>query len=307
MNLFPIHAHILALSQRFFFFPPTYFPFHCFTYISHNLRPSLMSPAPNSPGYQYDTLQDNTRTIRLLSIQGEGDINCTLQTILLSEAPPYIALSYAWGPPQPTAIITLNCHPHATRYNLWTALKALSKHGVPGLDENRAAVCPRHFWMDYLCINQSDVGEKNHQVAMMKDVFSQARYVVAWLGEADIHSSDAIMDSANTTNMLGAPDTAQNSPVRDSLGKRLSEPFSYDDSLFKRPYWSRLWVVQEIMLARRVIFMCGSKGCGWFELSVWHHRASFKCLTSGIPSSMKYAHSPFLLSTGPWKPCENVW
>lgn len=38
------------------------------------------------------------------------------------------------------------------------------------------------MWIDAICINQSNLKEKGHQVALMGRVFSDARRVVVWLG-----------------------------------------------------------------------------------------------------------------------------
>jgi hypothetical protein len=43
----------------------------------------------------------------------------------------------------------------------------------------------------------------------------------------------------------------------------LVEPLS---ALFMRPYWSRIWVIQEIPKAKRVQIVCGSQWVGWNEL-----------------------------------------
>jgi Heterokaryon incompatibility protein (HET) len=43
-----------------------------------------------------------------------------------------------------------------------------------------------YFWIDALCINQASIEEKNHQVAMMRKIYSSASFVLVWLGpEAD--------------------------------------------------------------------------------------------------------------------------
>lgn len=42
----------------------------------------------------------------------------------------------------------------------------------------------RAIWIDAICINQQDDLEKNHQVAMMSDIYQRALRVLVWLGES---------------------------------------------------------------------------------------------------------------------------
>lgn len=52
---------------------------------------------------------------------------------------------------------------------------------------------PTLFWIDAICIDQSNVHEHNHQVDLLKDIYTKATGVYLWLGlEAD--ESDPAMD-----------------------------------------------------------------------------------------------------------------
>jgi hypothetical protein len=42
---------------------------------------------------------------------------------------------------------------------------------------------PRLFWIDFVCINQSDLEERKQQVEIMYEIFSKASKVVAFLGD----------------------------------------------------------------------------------------------------------------------------
>jgi len=43
-----------------------------------------------------------------------------------------------------------------------------------------------HFWIDFICINQSDLVERGHQVNMMKDIYGTfSYYTIAWFGEPE--------------------------------------------------------------------------------------------------------------------------
>lgn len=69
------------------------------------------------------------------------------------------------------------------RKNLWEFIRQLSST----ISE------PKLFWIDAICISQSNVHERNHQVNLMKQIYVRASEVYIWLGwEAD--NSDLAMD-----------------------------------------------------------------------------------------------------------------
>ncbi|KUJ13322.1 HET-domain-containing protein, partial [Mollisia scopiformis] len=121
-----------------------------------------------------DTLQSEIRLISLQPSQHDNDIECQLLSANLDEQPVFEALSYEWGPPTPLSHcswIKLDGHNSPVRENLRAALSCL-----------RFKDKARIIWIDALCINQKDVKERNHQVAQMGKIYSQASRVIAWLG-----------------------------------------------------------------------------------------------------------------------------
>lgn len=44
---------------------------------------------------------------------------------------------------------------------------------------------PKVYWIDAICINQQDDAEKSTQVQAMRDVYDQAKLVIAWLGPSE--------------------------------------------------------------------------------------------------------------------------
>ena len=59
--------------------------------------------------------------------------------------------------------------------------------------------CWKYFWIDAICIQQSDVSERNHQVRMMGLIYKRAAFVLAWLG----------MDCEKALQQLATADLAQ--------------------------------------------------------------------------------------------------
>lgn len=88
----------------------------------------------------------------------------------------YTALSYSWDAQRPsrpievdggTLLVTSNCE--------------------AGMRRLRSTTEVVNLWIDSICINQSTgaIEERNQQVALMGDVYKNAKRVVIWLGEID--------------------------------------------------------------------------------------------------------------------------
>jgi hypothetical protein len=125
----------------------------------------------------------STRVLRILppELQDGDNITCQLEVISLDDNPPpeFSALSYVWGSPSETRCITVNNKLFVVRKNLWTFLDHMRKQGVSG-----------PIWIDSISINQTCIPERNHQVAVMGDIFKMATKVIAWIGpESTIISS----------------------------------------------------------------------------------------------------------------------
>ncbi|OCK95111.1 HET-domain-containing protein, partial [Cenococcum geophilum 1.58] len=112
--------------------------------------------------------------IRLLTIhpgRWNDEIKCSLHVVNLFNCRAYEALSYAWGDPLPTYDILLNEKAFSVARNLGRALHSL-----------RSTTEPRTLWIDAICIDQNDLGERGSQVMIMRNIFSRAHRVVVWLG-----------------------------------------------------------------------------------------------------------------------------
>lgn len=181
-----------------------------------------------------------TTEIRILNLEQGTDndpIVCTLYPVLRNEAK-YHALSYEWGDEgddDPSIIVTNR--PVQIRRNLYEALKGIRK---PSDDIQ--------LWVDAICINQSDIQEKNYQVAMMGRTFADATGVISWLGPAK-DDSDLAMDLMSNPKELEA-----NLPSFYGESRELKSL----TSLCYRSYWRRVWIIQELYLAQSYEVWCGA-------------------------------------------------
>ncbi|KAL0929710.1 uncharacterized protein CTRU02_215353 [Colletotrichum truncatum] len=207
--------------------------------------------------FEHTRLDNPGSQIRLLMLQSPRttedcvSVNLSLRVFDFtdeSETPPYTALSYTWGPPSPLHTVTLNGREFSIRDNLWQFLKTLNEWPL----DDSSHLRERWFWIDQLTIDQNDNEEKRHQVGIMDKIYNRAEKVLVWLGLPGKDSKHAEMYIK-----------ARNP----SLGSRTTETKLNAEKLLKRPYWTRLWIMQEVSLARSLLFMCGNWTFKWNDLT----------------------------------------
>jgi len=107
--------------------------------------------------FQHTRLPDPSRYFRVVTIEprnAEGFIQCRLSTLSLEACRyRYHALSYLWGPETPTYTIHIDGQMFQVRENLWHFLE----HA-----QTRFSNVP--FFIDAICIDQTDLAERNQQV-----------------------------------------------------------------------------------------------------------------------------------------------
>ncbi|MCJ1403425.1 hypothetical protein MMC11_006648 [Xylographa trunciseda] len=123
--------------------------------------------------------------------------------------------------------------------------------------------------------------EKNHQVGIMGRIYTQATDVLIWLGQEDetsSHSMRFIQQVAAVVDRHFSTDWTDPSFVVDLLKPRNPEEFRKEfdhinkiaewtslQKLFHRAWFSRRWVAQEAILARRATVYCGASNISWRE------------------------------------------
>ena len=113
--------------------------------------------------------------------------------------------------------------------------------------------CSHYYWIDQICINQSHVAERNHTVAKMPDIYARATAVIVWLGDSG-DDSDYAMDL-----LCGKIGKAQRGILRTLVWEDFQRTKRAVHALFTRGYWNRLWILQELKLAKTRLLWCGLK------------------------------------------------
>ncbi|PVH68357.1 HET-domain-containing protein, partial [Cadophora sp. DSE1049] len=149
-------------------------------------------------------------------------VYCSLEVRSLDdESLKFDALSYVWGDATQVLPIFIDNKVFLVTRNLYEALESFRNNKVvPGL-----------LWVDAICINQQDSLERNHQVALMARLYRQAEKVHIWMGPETKHTATFIMNAIHLADV-------ESGSIHGLL------------DLLARPWWSRLWVVQEAALAQ---------------------------------------------------------
>jgi hypothetical protein len=185
--------------------------------------------------------------------------------------PKFEALSYVWGSIDNTETLFVRNPPLTS-----------SSAGEIQVTEN-LAIALRHLryekssrvlWIDAVCINQGDLAERNTQVPRMGYIYRLSQKNVFWIGPATTSSSLALstlayfgcqVEYTKTNDYMPSPNAEEpdwwtnltSLPYDDKIWQAL-------DSLFKCPWFERLWIVQEVLLScRGSVLQCGYDVISW--------------------------------------------
>jgi hypothetical protein len=214
---------------------------------------AITSEPAVASAYVYSPLaEDHFRVVEITSL--EPTISVLLVDYPDDSPPDYYALSYAWGLESNTEQIL--CNGKILRV-------------TPHLHEGLRSVCvisaSTRLWIDAICINQTSDKEKSTQVAKMHHIYRKAQSVYVWLGKEE-DGSDEAMDAIKNLKIPGQPQLSKVEFLLKLLKIKTESPKLFDDSLFdplaalsRRPWFQRLWVVQEYYYGKSVQFFCGCK------------------------------------------------
>jgi hypothetical protein len=169
----------------------------------------------------------------------------------------YTALSYTWGKPDPSTDTTIDCEGHKLKItgSLATALKQFRKTDHSIL-----------LWIDQICINQQDKKEKVQQIPLMSSIYQFAINTAIWLGEADSGSTSAMLlleDVDARLQFNQAIDISPDDFEEHQLPGKTSEKWQHLMNLLARQWFSRLWIIQEVVLSRDPWVLCGDYNAHW--------------------------------------------
>lgn len=235
---------------------------------SANLKAGVESAQSESSSgtvtYFYTKLRTH-REIRLLEVDpGHDEMPLKGRIIHVSIDDPgiYWAVSYVWGAAiKPMTFETSNGNVPIT-VSLHSALHAIR-------DEKMSVF----LWADAICIDQSSEIEKKVQIRLLRTIFQSAEGVVAWIGSDD-DSTDRALQTLLQIRMIALnpklwPENLPGIPLSWSgrATPSLSDTVWTDiDDFFRKDYFRRSWIVQELVLASYVKVFCGRWTLNWDDL-----------------------------------------
>jgi hypothetical protein len=231
----------------------------------------------------YQPLDERRSEIRLLEIVssgGSGRLKCRLSVSSLEDNPEFAALSYVWGDPRVAEDIILNDEIFPVTSNLAAALNHVKAHWCNTFRNQNPGLF--RIWVDAICINQKDPKERSSQINLMRDIYAKAELVLSWLGhridEIDV-AFKALKTIVKETRELRSPeagfDWLKSYPTwyaePEETGDKapcdaIPGPWNAIRIFFGLPYWQRVWIFQELVLGKRILFIHGSMSLTYEEL-----------------------------------------
>ena len=255
--------------------------------------------------YEYKPLGERQiRILRLHAAESSTDtIECSLEAYDIDElSNQYDALSYTWGNEEPEKRIslrTLQESPSGTGSALFRSVAQLAiqktgfyvrPHLADALLQFRENQKDLLLWIDAICINQGDKEEKNIQVALMAEIYSKAAAVLVWLGK-EYNASNMAMDFIPKILDLEQSDALISKESNRKQWTALAD-------LMKREWFSRRWIVQELVLAKDRYLYCGDKALHWdhFERAISFFTNRLDTIMAMFTSSAEFRHNAKILA-----------
>ncbi|KAF2426252.1 HET-domain-containing protein [Tothia fuscella] len=212
----------------------------------------------------FAALEDPKNQIRLFQIlpdtfEDGSTIKGRHQVFSIDKCPPYTAISYEWGNGTPFHEISVEEANLQIGDNLWHFLKACLQHAPqvvetlfrpPFTTKEQISEALKWLWIDQICIDQSNIGERNAQVELMTKIYSHSFMVIAWLG--------------NDPAMVDAVNYIEKSWMRGTYPTQCQ-------AVLHASYWRRVWMQQELLLSSKLLLMSGA------SMTTWGH------MLSGLP------------------------
>jgi hypothetical protein len=202
------------------------------------------------PKYKYGRLvsPDTIRLLRMIPSRPGSELTIKLYQFPLGSCPGYTALSYYWGDNTLERSVICNGARIDTTRSLYSVVDALRLYNLAG---GRP-----YYWIDQICIDQANRREREAQVRIMGMIYREAHACLVYLGQA----TEDTMTAFYWARKIAAIGPAFAQYIRDGTGLETYKLPSRKDpcwqtlkgDLLLRPWFRRMWVVQEVSLARKV-------------------------------------------------------
>jgi hypothetical protein len=251
--------------------------------------------------FKYKPLNTSSNEIRLIRILPGIDpekLQCSLIHVSMDEDPQYNALSYAWREPAVFSPKEVDDSEDLVVHSAKQGRSGKTTSRVPLLRIFRTGLkigknlatflrsarssetASDLIWIDAICINQEDIKERNVQVQRMRDIYKNAGEVLVWLGPQGSDTALAYehirmlyvtckSDVGERVVSLEFENSARWSEeeilwLKNGLTTGTHSPgWIAFFNLLDRSWWYRIWATQEVVVAKRVTFVCGPCKQAW--------------------------------------------
>ena len=252
-----------------------------------NAQPDLMAAIAlghldsHNEIFAHSPLDASEHTIRVIKIvpgPPSSAIRCTIKHVSLNED--YVCLSYRWGEANDPMSIVVDDKLFLVRRNLWDFLWHARKDG--NLD---------WLWIDAISIDQENIDERNHQVQQMANTYWQAKRVLVWLGSGDEHTRRAL----GAVSILAFRGFWTSKPrgfeFSTKTARVVSKTFwSSVGELERNLYWTRVWIIQELIHAKQALLVLGDTSCPVVDY-LWFGFWAFECKINSANANHSNLHA----------------
>ncbi|KAK7999040.1 hypothetical protein PG991_014715 [Apiospora marii] len=181
--------------------------------------------------FAYRRLRDRRDCIRVLDIlPGTGDqpIQCSLTEVKLSDKPQFMALSWIWGDWTSPATIHVD-----------DSKILMTRNCAAAISHVRDTRAPKRIWIDYVCVDQNNVYEKDDVASLLERLFRTAEKTIIWLGPQ-------AQKPQSSTLPLGREQVVD---------------------ILEREWWTHVGVIQELCFANDPVLLIGHEEINWEDFS----------------------------------------
>lgn len=247
---------------------------------SEGLATCLSCGSHRDQPYVYKPVKQRSE-MRLLNIQpGEADDPIRGELIIVStdSQEDYDAVSYTWADQTGDAT-------RRFRAIIGSGYVSITRSCQEVLQRIRRRFYTKLVWIDSLCVDQDNLQERGHQVQLMPHIYTRAKKTYVYVG----------------------PTTSKDESVLEALATgRVEDFWSADAESFwltlvhfiRRPYFFRVWIIQEIALSQNPVILCGEKEFPWSVLQDDTALQSLHFLPNYLRIGLKERVVPPLLSLG---------
>lgn len=196
------------------------------------------------------------RLLRLYPSPISRVIRCHMEHHSLDNAPQYEAISYNWGDSSRIQRILVDeCWLKVTQ-NAYDALYNRSFYART-----------RHVWIDSVCIDQNDLTEKSKQVRLMTNIYERASRVIVFLGDRpDAHMTHDVLVELDRRRKWYGDSVLGQRLYREYIQQETSPRWQAFLNLLDQPWFERIWVLQEVAVAKTVHAIYGNRYIDWETL-----------------------------------------